>query len=119
MRECRAEVVQVQVSVPSSRVGARLARALVESRLAACVQILGPIQSHYRWRGRIERAREWLLLIKTRGVLLDALEAELQRLHPYEVPEILAIPVQSAHAPYLDWLRRECPRRRRRDRAGA
>ena len=108
MRSVRGDAVQVLVSAPAPGVATRLARALVGPRLAACVQILGPIRSHYRWQGRIESAREWLLLIKTRAALLGAVEAEVRRLHPYTVAEMLVVPVRGGHAPYLDWLRREC-----------
>jgi periplasmic divalent cation tolerance protein len=101
-------VVQVFVSVPSTRVATQIARALVEERLCACAQTLGPIRSHYRWKGKVESAREWLLLIKTRTSRLAKLEATIQRLHPYDVPEILALPIERGHAPYLDWLQKEC-----------
>jgi len=98
----------MQVAVPSAPVGTRLARGLVGSRLAACVQIVGPVQSHYRWQGRIERGREWLLLIKTRAVLLPDLEAAVRRVHPYTLPEMLVVPIEGGFPPYLDWVRREC-----------
>jgi periplasmic divalent cation tolerance protein len=100
--------VQVLVAVPSARLGARMARALVGSHLAACVQIVGPVQSHYRWRGRIERAREWLLLIKTRAARVAEIEAAVRQEHPYTLPEILVVPVRGGFGPYLDWLRQEC-----------
>ena len=111
MRPSRGELVQVVISVPSADVGRRIASILLEAQLSACVQIVGPVQSHYRWKGKIEQADEWLLLVKTRAALLEALETEVQRSHPYEVPEILALPIHSGHAPYLVWLESECLRR--------
>ncbi len=111
MRPGRGAVVQVVISVPSAEVGRGIASVLLDARLSACVQIVGPVESHYRWKGKIEQADEWLLLVKTRSALLEALEAEVQRSHPYEVPEILALPVHSGHAAYLAWLESECLRR--------
>lgn len=82
----------------------RVARALVEARLAACVSVGGPVDSIYRWKGAVETAQEWTLTIKTRRDLLPALRAELARAHSYEVPEILAVPVADGSEAYLDWL---------------
>lgn len=82
----------------------RLAASLVEQRLAACVNTLGPVQSTYRWQGRVERERESLLVIKTTEARLAELEKALQQRSSYEVPEVLAIPVQGGSAAYLGWL---------------
>ncbi len=82
----------------------RIARTLVERRLAACVQRVGPIASTYRWQGDIETAEEWLLIIKTRAKLLPELEAAIVELHSYNVPEILALPVSGGSPAYLSWL---------------
>ena len=82
----------------------KLARALVEKNLAACVNILPGARSIYRWRGQIEEASEWLLVIKSRRDLFRALEAELHRLHSYEVPECIALPVVDGSADYLAWI---------------
>jgi periplasmic divalent cation tolerance protein len=82
-----------------------IARSLVEKRLAACVNILrSPIESHYRWKGKVEKARELLLLIKTTASRLGALEREVKRLHSYEVPEFLVLPVVAGSSDYLAWL---------------
>ena len=81
------------------------AAKVVRKRLAACATIiLGPVQSVYRWKGKVENAREQLLLIKTVEKQLPALEAEVKRLHSYDVPEILALPVPWGSADYLSWL---------------
>jgi len=82
----------------------RIARELVETRLAACVQILGPITSIYRWQGKIETAEEWQCWAKSRKELFTRVEEAIRRNHPYEVPEILAIPVVDGSARYLAWL---------------
>jgi periplasmic divalent cation tolerance protein len=81
-----------------------IARALVERGLAACVNIVPRVVSVYRFKGTVERDEERLLLIKTRRERFEALRAALVALHPYEVPEAIAIPVEGGHQPYLDWL---------------
>lgn len=81
-----------------------IARALVEGRFAACVQILGPLTSVYRWKGKVETNGEWLCLIKSRRGLYGALEAAIRALHPYETPEIVALPLVAGSADYLAWL---------------
>ena len=82
----------------------RIGRALVERGLAACVNVLPAVTSIYRWKGKLEREEERLLLIKTRADRFAALRDALVALHPYEVPEVLALPVADGHAPYLEWL---------------
>ena len=82
----------------------RLARDLVERRLAACVQVLGPISSTYRWQGAIETAEEWLCLIKTTGARFDALAAHVETNHGYEIPELTALPVENGSPGYLAWV---------------
>lgn len=81
-----------------------LARRLVEERLAACVNVLSPVQSFYRWKGVVENASEWLLLIKTSRDRFAALRAALEEAHSYELPEILALPVVDGSPNYLNWL---------------
>ncbi len=85
----------------------RIARALVTERLAACVNRLPGVQSTYRWRGQIEQADEVLLLIKTTTDRLDAMTARLRALHPYELPELIAVEVRSGLPAYLDWVATE------------
>ena len=85
----------------------RLGSAVVEKHLAACVTVMPNVTSIYRWKGVVEKATEWMLLIKTRRDLFDELSAELKRLHSYEVPEIIAFTVVNGNAPYLDWIDRE------------
>ena len=88
----------------SAEEAGRIAHLLVERRLAACVNILPPIQSIYRWQGKIEDAQEWLLLIKTAQSRFEELSEALLAAHSYELPEILALPVLAGARAYLDWL---------------
>lgn len=85
----------------------RIARRLVDSRLAACVSIVPGIRSVYRWQGKVEDAAEQLLVIKTSRAAFPALRAEIENVHPYEVPEILALPVVEGSEKYLSWLAAE------------
>jgi periplasmic divalent cation tolerance protein len=82
----------------------RIASSLVEKRLAACVSILPGATSVYRWKGTVERAAEIVVLIKTSRALLARVQAEVERLHPYELPEVLALPVMDGSERYLEWL---------------
>jgi periplasmic divalent cation tolerance protein len=82
----------------------RIATELVERRLAACVQIVGPIRSVYRWQGEVESAEEWLCLVKTEQAHLAAIDALLREIHPYEVPELVAMPIVGGSEAYLKWL---------------
>lgn len=97
-------VIQVSVAVPSDEVGAAVAGALLDARLAACVQVLGPMTSRYTWEGEREEAVEHLLLAKTTDARLDAVVAAVRAVHPYDVPEILATPVVGGDPAYLAWV---------------
>ena len=85
----------------------RVARALVEKRLAACVNVIPGIRSVYRWKDAVEDEEEVLLLIKTSRALLDELREEIERLHSYEVPEVIALPIVDGSERYLSWMARE------------
>lgn len=82
----------------------RLAKGLVAARLAACVNVVPGVVSHYRWEGKLHKNAESLLVIKTRASLLKKVEAWVRKNHPYDVPEVLALPVAGGSKPYLDWL---------------
>jgi len=99
--------IQVTTTTETKADAERIARSLVEARLAACVQIVGPIESIYRWKGRVETSREWLCLIKSRADRYGAIEEAIRSLHPYETPEIIAVSVVAGSRDYLDWLRKE------------
>jgi periplasmic divalent cation tolerance protein len=85
----------------------KIASRLVETRLAACVSVVAGARSFYRWKDAIENASEWLLLIKTSRGNFDGLRAELEKVHSYEVPEIIALPILDGAANYLNWLEGE------------
>jgi periplasmic divalent cation tolerance protein len=109
MKKARGERV-VLVTCGSMCEARRIAREVVDRRLAACVNILRtPVESVYRWKGRVERAREFLLLIKTTRSRLGELEKRVRRLHSYEVPEMLTLQIAEGSEPYLKWLD-ECVR---------
>jgi periplasmic divalent cation tolerance protein len=99
--------LQVVTTVASQEDAARIAAELVRRRLAACVQVSGPLSSTYRWQGQVETAREWCCTIKTTSARYAALEQALRELHPYELPEILALPVVAGSPAYLAWLTQE------------
>jgi periplasmic divalent cation tolerance protein len=94
----------VLTTVEKQEDGEHLARLLVERQLAACVQVLPPMVSIYRWQGKIEQASEVLLLIKTTRAVYQELEAAIKENHPYQTPEIIALPVEAGSHDYLRWL---------------
>jgi periplasmic divalent cation tolerance protein len=100
-------VLLVLCNTPDAECAARIAHALVEQGLAACVNILAPCHSVYRWQGKIEEATEIPLLIKTTALAYPALEEHLRELHPYEVPEIIAVPLAAGLPAYLAWVTEE------------
>ena len=99
-----ADIRLVLTTAISQDEAERIARFLVDERLAACVNIIPGVTSIYRWQGTVETAAEILLLIKTTAANLDPVEAALHRLHSYEVPEFLVLTPESAAQPYLNWL---------------
>jgi periplasmic divalent cation tolerance protein len=106
-RERVADVVQVSTTTDNRDEADRLARTLVEARLAACAQVGGPVTSTYWWEGRVETATEQLVVLKTTADLVDALVERLRRLHSYDVPEIVVTPVTGGNPAYLDWVAAE------------
>ena len=103
----RSEVVVVLCNAPDAATARRIAARLVESGLAACVNILAPCESVYRWEGKIERGAEVPLLAKTTRARLDAAVAAMREAHPFEAPEVIALPVIGGLPEYLDWVRKE------------
>jgi len=102
-----AQCIQVFTTTAKERDAQKIAKALVKRRLAACVQVVGPVTSTYHWRGKIETTKEWLCLIKTTTARYRKVETAIMDLHPYEVPEIIAVPVVARYQRYLDWLAAE------------
>ncbi|OHD56424.1 MAG: hypothetical protein A2Y33_15655 [Spirochaetes bacterium GWF1_51_8] len=98
------EVYQVTITVPDEAAGGVLADELVGKRLAACVQLLGPIRSVYRWEGKIEDNPEWMCIAKTTAGRFPALLEAVRKLHPYRVPEVLAMPASDGNPDYLKWV---------------
>lgn len=98
------EYLQVTTTIDSEEKAQKLAQQLVERRLAACAQVVGPIVSTYYWKGQVESAREWMCIAKTTQMKYPALEEAILRLHSYETPEVLATPVVAGSQAYLDWI---------------
>lgn len=102
-----AEYVVVLVTVGSRKEGEAMARALVEEKLAACVNILGPVTSIFSWKEKLCKEREALLVIKTRRALFKTLATLIKAMHSYEVPEIIALPIEEGWPQYLRWIAEE------------
>jgi periplasmic divalent cation tolerance protein len=96
--------IQITTTTETKEQAQTIAQHLVKSRLAACVQIVGPINSTYRWKDKVENAQEWLCLIKTRADLYNKVEAAIKSLHSYETPEIIAVPIVKGSKEYLNWI---------------
>ena len=101
------DYVQVLVTIDSEDGANTLQSVILEHRAAACVQIIGPISSAYWWEGQIEEAQEWLCVAKTRGSEYQRLESLIKENHPYETPEIIAIPIIAGSEDYLQWIKTE------------
>jgi len=97
--------IQVVTTISGKSGADKIAKSLIDKRLAACVQIAGPIKSVYRWKGKIETAKEWVCVIKTRKNLYEKVEEAIKKIHPYEVPEIIAVPIAAANKDYLKWIK--------------
>lgn len=110
------ESLVVLVTASNAEEAARIAHTVVEERLAACVTVVPGVQSTYRWKGAVERAEEWLLVIKSASHLLPDLEARVRGLHAYTVPEVIALPIVGGSAPYLRWLAEQIRPAERRGR---
>lgn len=95
---------QVTTTLPDQEAAQRLATTLVDEHLAACAQVSGPISSTYHWQGAVERATECYCHLKTTNARLPALQARIRELHPYELPEIVAVPIIGGDAGYLRWI---------------
>jgi periplasmic divalent cation tolerance protein len=102
-----ADCFLVTTTLPNEAAAQQVAAKLVEERLAACAQVVGPVSSTYRWKGRIEQAAEWYCNLKTTNTRLSTLISRIRELHPYEVPEIVAVRIQEGDGEYLRWIEAE------------
>jgi periplasmic divalent cation tolerance protein len=98
------EHIQVFTTTGKKEDADRIAQTLTQKRLAGCVQIIGGVRSTYRWKGKIEETEEWLCLIKSEKSLYKDLEKAIKEMHPYETPEIIAVPIVAGSKEYLGWL---------------
>lgn len=99
-----SDAIVVFMTAATGEEATRLAEMLVGARLAACVQILPPMESVYRWQGSVERQREVLLIAKTKRSKFEELERKVRSVHSYEIPEIVALPLVAGSGPYLEWI---------------
>jgi periplasmic divalent cation tolerance protein len=99
-----SEPIVVLVTCGSEEEAVKIANALVEAHLAACVNLVSPIRSIYRWEGKIWDEKEWLLIIKTQKERFEELEKKVKSLHSYSVPEIISLPILEGSSSYLNWL---------------
>lgn len=100
----KTDSMVVLVTCSSEEEAVIISKALVEDRLAACVNLISPVRSIYRWEGKIWDEKEWLLVIKTRKERFEEVEAKVKSLHSYSVPEIIALPILEGSASYLNWI---------------
>jgi periplasmic divalent cation tolerance protein len=98
------EYILILVTTATKQEAEKIIQHLLEKKLIACANILGPVSSHFYWQGKIERAEECLVLMKSRLTLFDAVAAHVKEMHSYEVPEIIALPIVRGSAGYLGWL---------------
>ena len=104
----------VFITCPTRALARKIARAVVQTRLAACVHVVhSPVESFYTWKGKLEKAHEYLVIMKTSAKRLAALEYEVQHLHCYEVPEFIALPISEGSKEYLSWLNESVARARK------
>ena len=99
--------IQIQITFPTEELAHKMATKLVQEKLVACAQVCGTVQSVYIWKGVCETSRETLLLAKTTSSLFERLESAVRADHPYECPQIVALPIVAANADYLDWLNKQ------------
>ena len=99
--------IQIQTTTPKRSDAIKIAEALAKKRLSACTQILGPVESVFYWKGKLQREKEWLCLIKTKKNLYKKVENEIKKIHPYKLPEIIATPITLGNKDYINWIESE------------
>ena len=102
-----SKYIQVVTTVSKESDAEKISRVLMGKRLVACVQIMGPMKSVYRWKSKIEKTKEWICIIKTKKSLYKKVEKAIEAIHPYEVPEIIAISIADGSKGYLKWISEE------------
>ncbi len=102
-----SKLIQISTTVAKRTDAARIAKVLAERKLSACTQIIGPITSVYRWKGKLRKSKEWLCLIKTTQQRYKAIEKTIKEIHPYRLPEIIAVSIVKGSSEYLEWMSRE------------
>lgn len=101
------DAILILTTLPNSDAAGELAKKVVGEKLAACANVLPAVRSIYRWQGKVQDENEVLVLLKTRQQHYERLKARILDLHPYDVPEVIALPVEQGHQAYLDWIARE------------
>ena len=99
--------IQVETTVPKRSEARKIAEVLAKKKLSACTQILGPVESVFYWKGKLQREKEWLCLIKTKKNLYKKVENEIKKIHPYKLPEIIATPITLGNKDYINWIESE------------
>ncbi len=101
------EYIQVSTTVAKKSDAERIAKFLLDKKLSVCTQIIGPITSVYKWKGKLEKSKEWLCIIKTKKTLYKRIEKAIKNVHPYKLPEIVATPIIEGSREYLEWMQKE------------
>jgi periplasmic divalent cation tolerance protein len=109
-RLLRPKFIQVSTTVNNKKAANAISKELLKRRLASCVQIVGPATSHYWWKGKIQQSKEWFCFIKARASDYRIIETCITKIHPYEVPEIIAVPILYGESDYLNWVSVETAR---------
>ncbi len=105
--ENKSKYIQILTAVKKRSDAEQIAMVLTTKRLSACTQIVGPITSIYRWKGKMQKTKEWLCIIKTKRTLYKDVERAIKNIHPYKIPEIIALPIVDGSKEYLAWLKKE------------
>jgi periplasmic divalent cation tolerance protein len=99
-----AGFIQIITTTSDKKNAERIADTLIEKELAGCVQIIGPVQSTFKWRGKLKKTKEWICFIKTKDIHFSKIENEMKKIHKYSIPELLSFKVNKGNKTYLKWL---------------
>jgi len=103
----KSQYIQIFTTVTKRSDAERVAKFLLDKKLSACTQIIGPITSVYKWKGKFEKSKEWLCIVKTHQKHYTKIEKTIKEIHPYELPEIIATPIIKGSREYLGWMRKQ------------